>query len=34
MIEILVEDIRHTKRERAAEQQRELTLDVEETPLP
>jgi hypothetical protein len=34
MIEILVEDIRRTKRERAAEQQRELTLDVEETPLP
>ena len=33
-IEILVEDIRRTKRERAAEQQRELTLDVEETPLP
>ena len=34
MIEMLVEDIRRTKRERAAEQQRELALDVEETPLP
>ena len=33
-IEILVEDIRRTKRERAAEQQRELTLDVEDAPLP
>jgi hypothetical protein len=33
LLEILVEDIRRTKRERAAEQQRDLTLDVEEAPL-
>ena len=34
LLELLVEDIRRTKRERAAEQQRELTLEIEETPLP
>jgi hypothetical protein len=34
VLELLVEEIRRTKRERAAEQQRELTLKVEETPVP
>ena len=32
LLKILVEDIRRTKRERAASQQRELTLEVDETP--
>jgi hypothetical protein len=34
LLELLVEEIRRTKRERTAEQQRDLTLEVEETPVP
>ena len=33
-LELLVEEIRRAKRERAAEQQRALTLEVEQPPLP